>query len=106
MENPPFCLFLLFFLLLLRASANPFKDDMTVAQSTRVTNENLAKIGTYVGLGAHIQLNPFLRGIAPNDLMATTVKAIVGAVYLDTNRDISVIHRFVLRASSLVNTAI
>lgn len=41
-----------FFFLLLYASANPFKEDMTIAQSTRATNENLAKIGTSVGLCA------------------------------------------------------
>jgi ribonuclease-3 len=63
---------------------------MTNAQNTRATNENLAKIGFSLGLDAYIQLNPSAQGVVPERLMATTIEAIVGAVYLDSNKDIMV----------------
>jgi ribonuclease-3 len=65
--------------------------DMTNAQNTRATNENLAKIGFSLGLDAYIQLNPSAQGVVPGRLMATTIEAIVGAVYLDSNKDIMVL---------------
>jgi ribonuclease-3 len=64
---------------------------MTKAQNTRATNENLGKIGFSLGMGAYIQLNPSAQGVVPERLMATTIEAIIGAVYLDSNKDIMVL---------------
>lgn len=61
---------------------------MTNAQNTRATNGNLAHIGLSLGLDAYIQLNPSAQGVVPERLMATTIEAIIGAVYLDSNKDI------------------
>ncbi|KAJ5080947.1 hypothetical protein N7456_013657 [Penicillium angulare] len=70
--------------------------DMTSAQNTRATNENLARIGFSLGLNAYIHLNPSAQGIVPGRLMATTVEAIIGAVYLDSNKDVMTIRRLIL----------
>ncbi|KAJ5665982.1 uncharacterized protein N7477_008430 [Penicillium maclennaniae] len=64
--------------------------DMTNAQNTRATNENLAQIGFALALDVYIQLNPSAQGVVHARLMATTIEAIVGAVYLDSKRDITV----------------
>ncbi|KAJ5981185.1 hypothetical protein N7522_013606, partial [Penicillium canescens] len=61
--------------------------DMTNAQNTLATNENLARIRFSVGMDAYIQLNPSAQGVVPGRLMATTIEAIIGAVYLDRNRN-------------------
>ncbi|KAJ6034596.1 uncharacterized protein N7446_009348 [Penicillium canescens] len=60
---------------------------MTNAQNTLATNENLARIRFSVGMDAYIQLNPSAQGVVPGRLMATTIEAIIGAVYLDRNRN-------------------
>ncbi|KAJ5126326.1 uncharacterized protein N7443_009370 [Penicillium atrosanguineum] len=70
--------------------------DMRNAQNTRATNENLAQIGFSLGLDVYIQLNPSAQGIIPGRLMATTMEAIIGAVYLDSNKDIMVIRRLIV----------
>lgn len=69
---------------------------MTNAQNTRATNENLAKIGFSLGMDTYIQLNPSAQGIVPERLMATTMEAIIGAVYLDRNRDIMAVRRLII----------
>lgn len=69
---------------------------MTNAQNTRATNENLANIGFVLGIDVYIQLNPSAQGVVPGRLMATTIEAIVGAVYLDCKRNIEVVRRLIL----------
>ena len=69
---------------------------MTNAQNTRATNGNLAKIGFSLGINVYIQLNPSAQGVVPDRLMATTMEAIIGAVYLDCNRDIMLIRRMII----------
>ncbi|KAJ5263819.1 hypothetical protein N7478_011424 [Penicillium angulare] len=69
--------------------------DMTSAQNTRATNENLARIGFSLGLSAFIQLSPSAQGVVPERLMATTIEAIIGAVYLDSGRDIMVVRALI-----------
>ncbi|KAJ5337364.1 uncharacterized protein N7506_005386 [Penicillium brevicompactum] len=77
-------------------NVNEMKGDMTNAQNTRATNENLAKIGFSLGIDAYIQLNPSAQGVVPERLMATTIEAIIGAVYLDRNKDIMVVRRLII----------
>lgn len=69
---------------------------MTNAQNTQATNQNLAQIGFSLGLNVYIQLNPSAQGVVPERLIATTMEAIIGAVYLDCNRDIIVIRRLII----------
>lgn len=68
---------------------------MTNAQNTRATNENLANIGFRLGINVYIQLNPSAQGVVPMRLMATTVEAIIGAVYLDCKKNVTVVRRLV-----------
>lgn len=69
---------------------------MTNAQNTRATNENLGQIGFSLGLDVYIQLNPSAQGVVPGRLMATTIEAIIGAVYLDSNKDIMAIRLLII----------
>lgn len=69
---------------------------MTNAQNTRATNENLAQIGFSLGLDVYIQLNPSAQGVVPGRLMATTIEAIIGAVYLDSDRNMMTIHLLII----------
>jgi ribonuclease-3 len=69
---------------------------MTNAQNIRATNENLAQIGFSVGLNVYLLLNPAAQGLVPGRLMATTIEAIIGAVYLDSNRDLMAVRRLII----------
>ncbi|CAG8371369.1 unnamed protein product [Penicillium salamii] len=64
-------------------------EQITKSQNTLATNENLSQIGFRLGINAYIGLNPSAQGFIPGRLMATTVEAIIGAVYLDSNKDVS-----------------
>lgn len=70
---------------------------MTQLENTRGSNYRLGQIGFARGINSFILLNPSLRGTVPQNLMATTVEAILGAVYLDSQRDISAVLRVVIR---------
>ncbi|KAJ5723958.1 hypothetical protein N7488_001993 [Penicillium malachiteum] len=61
---------------------------ITIALSKKANNENLASIGFAFGLDKFIILNPSAQGIVPKRLMATTVEALIGAVYLDSQKSI------------------
>lgn len=76
--------------------ANSLKGDTSQTQSSCTRNENLIAIGRSLGLDSHIQLNPSAQGVVQPKLIATTMEAIVGAVYLDSNRDMGVVRRVVL----------
>jgi len=69
---------------------------MTQAQNIGATNQNLAQIGFTLGLDVYIQLNPSAQGVVPGRLMATTIEAIIGAIYLDCNKNIMVIRPLIL----------
>lgn len=75
---------------------------MTNAQNTRATNENLAQIGLSLGIDAYIQLNPSSQGIVNERLMATTMEAIIGAVYLDSGKNVMTTRLVVVRLRILV----
>ena len=55
--------------------------------STRSTNVYLNGRGVHHGLGQYIQRNPSQGKFISEKLMATTVEAIVGAVYIDSEDD-------------------
>lgn len=69
---------------------------MTQPENTRGSNYRLGQIGFARGINSFILLNPSLRGTVPTSLMATTVEAILGAVYLDSRRDIAPVLRVVI----------
>lgn len=62
---------------------------MTQLENKRGSNYRLGQVGFARGINSFILLNPSLRGTVPQSLMATTVEAILGAVYLDSQRDIA-----------------
>jgi ribonuclease-3 len=66
-------------------------EDMTELQNTRGTNLHLAQVGFAKGINEFILLNPSLRGVVQERLMATTMEAILGAVYLDARKDIQAV---------------
>lgn len=57
-------------------------------------------IGRQNGLEAYVNANPSQLGVVPNGTLAATVEAILGAVYLDTARDIDIV-KAVMRALGL-----
>lgn len=67
-----------------------------MALNTHATNAHLAGIFDNLGLDAFIQLNPSAQGVIPERLKATTIEAIIGAVYLDCNKDIMTIRQLIL----------
>ncbi|KAJ5710169.1 hypothetical protein N7493_009761 [Penicillium malachiteum] len=63
---------------------------ITISLSKKANNDNLASIGFAFGLDKIIILNPSAQGAVPKRLMATTVEALIGAVYLDSQKSIKV----------------
>lgn len=53
-------------------------------------NDNLTARGFELGIDAYIQNNPS-QGTISRGVMATTVEAIIGAVYLDKNRELAAV---------------
>jgi ribonuclease-3 len=47
-------------------------------------------------MDVYIQLNPSAQGVVPGWLMATTIEAIIGAVYLDRNKDIMAVRTLII----------
>ncbi|KAJ5910862.1 uncharacterized protein N7473_000165 [Penicillium subrubescens] len=68
----------------------------TQLHDTWAANENLWQIGFAKRLDTFIHLNPSSRGVVQDRLMATTMEAILGAVYLDGQKDIAAVLRVVL----------
>ncbi|KAJ0415780.1 ribonuclease III domain-containing protein [Aspergillus carlsbadensis] len=54
-------------------------------------NANLAARGFDLGIDGYIQNNPSQRGIISDGMMATTMEAIIGAVFLDKNRELAAV---------------
>ncbi|CAG8091517.1 unnamed protein product [Penicillium salamii] len=59
---------------------------MAKRRDTLATNPKLTQIGDQLGLKPYIRPNP-AQGFVPDSLVATTVQAIIGAVFLDSNKD-------------------
>lgn len=79
-------------------------EDMTELQNTRGTNLYLAQNGFAKGINEFILLNPSLRGLVPQRVIATTMEAILGAVYLDSQKDIDAVFRVAVHLG-LINDA-
>ncbi|KAJ5871959.1 uncharacterized protein N7529_004312 [Penicillium soppii] len=59
--------------------------EMTISHNGKAANENLSRICCSLGISVYIKLNPSARGVIQSSLMATTIEAIIGAVWLDLN---------------------
>ncbi|KAK6384337.1 hypothetical protein LTS17_001900 [Exophiala oligosperma] len=68
--------------------------------SSRGSNQNLNEIGAECGFSRYIKLNPCQKGAAPPTTMASTVEAIIGAVWEDSGKDLDRV-RGVVRALHL-----
>ncbi|CAG8903497.1 unnamed protein product [Penicillium egyptiacum] len=79
------------------------KGTMTMSQNTRATNQNLKRLGESLCLNAYFRLNPSAQGVAPKTMMATTMEAIIGAVYLDSGKDVMTTRVLVIRLGILDN---
>ncbi|KAJ5948654.1 hypothetical protein N7454_001961 [Penicillium verhagenii] len=75
--------------------------EMTEAQNTKACNAYLAQRGFALGIDSCIRLNPSAQGVIPARLMATTMEAIVGAVYLDSDQNMEVTGDVVVRLLDL-----
>ena len=54
------------------------------------SNENLSRKGHAAGLQQHIHTNP-LNPVAPSmNIMSNTVEALIGAVYIDSGRNVDI----------------
>jgi ribonuclease-3 len=62
---------------------------MTNILKNRASNNALATLGRSKGLDEHVIINPAQWGIVSNKTMATTVEALIGAVFLDSRLDIN-----------------
>lgn len=68
--------------------------------TNRGSNQNLNEIGVERGLSRYIKLNACQKGAAPPNTMASTVEAIIGAVWEDSGKDLDRL-RGVVRALDL-----
>jgi dsRNA-specific ribonuclease len=64
--------------------------------SCRASNAHLAEQGFSMGLDRYICNNPSQGRFISNGLMATTMEAILGAVFLDAGCEISVLENVVV----------
>lgn len=67
--------------------------------SSTTSNPNLAQVGFKAGLESVILINPSQASVSPG-VMAQTVEAILGAVYLDSKMDVQAV-RAVMASLSL-----
>jgi ribonuclease-3 len=61
--------------------------------STIGSNANLAIVARDAGIDQHVILNPGHIGRVSDKTLATTIEAILGAVYLDTAKDTEAVKR-------------
>ncbi|KAJ6003609.1 hypothetical protein N7522_006301 [Penicillium canescens] len=76
---------------------NASTGEITISRDSRVSNENLKRLGESLGLNAYFRLNPSSQGVVPRSMMATTMEAIIGAVYLDSGKDMATTRALVNR---------
>lgn len=55
---------------------------------SQASNANLGTIGGQHGLRAYVNSNPAQQGVVSDLTLAATVEAILGAVYLDCDKDL------------------
>lgn len=54
-------------------------------------NTNLARVGHECNLDAHIVTHPGHRSAISNKTLATTVEALLGAIFLDSGKDLEAV---------------
>ena len=70
---------------------NSILELMTNILNNRASNNALATLGRSKGLDEHVIINPAQWGVVSNRTMATTVEALIGAVFLDSGLDINAV---------------
>jgi ribonuclease-3 len=61
------------------------------------SNANLATIARNAGIDQHVILHPGHVGKVSDKTLATTVEALLGAIYLDTAKDMEAVSRAMFR---------
>jgi ribonuclease-3 len=70
---------------------------MTMRLNTRASNSYLATVGGAVGLARYVRINPAQQGDISPSTMATTVEALIGAVYPDSEPGLSAVKAVMIR---------
>jgi ribonuclease-3 len=66
-------------------------EKINIVISSIASNDNLGRKGFELGLERYIQVNRAQRGQVSNRTMATTLEAIIGAIYIDSGFNYSVL---------------
>jgi ribonuclease-3 len=77
--------------LLKHLKLNSILESSTNILNNRASNNALATLGLSKGLDKHVIINPAQWGIVSNKTMATTVEALIGAVFIDSGLDINAV---------------
>jgi len=67
----------------------------------RAADANLAIVGRAKGLDKFVLVNPSQRGLVSVGVMASTIEAIIGAVWLDTDGDLSIVQSVIMELGLL-----
>lgn len=68
----------------------------TIVQRT-VKNPELERIGRQSNLEQLVNVNPSQQGIVPSHTITDTFEAVIGAVYLDSNKDLESVRLVIAR---------
>ncbi|KAE8164157.1 ribonuclease III domain-containing protein [Aspergillus tamarii] len=71
--------------------AHATREQINDTHSRKASNAFLARTGFQKGLDRYIYANPSQGGIVSDRVMATTVEAILGAVYIDSGENIQAV---------------
>lgn len=71
----------------------PFPETMTNIASATGSNAHLAEMGFRNGLDRFVYINPAQDGVVSAGTMATTLEAILGAVYIDSLGNMRTVRR-------------
>lgn len=77
------------------------KADNAMSHDRTANNPSLTEKGFLRGLDRFIHLNPSALGHVGDKLMATTVEAVIGAIYLDSGYDMGVVRSVIIRLGLL-----
>ncbi|KAE8418238.1 ribonuclease III domain-containing protein [Aspergillus pseudocaelatus] len=75
--------------------AHATREQINDTHSGKASNAFLARTGFQKGLDRYIYVNPSQDGIVSGKIMATTVEAILGAVYIDSGENIQAVRSVV-----------
>ncbi|GAM38966.1 RNAse [Talaromyces pinophilus] len=73
------------------------RERINIVVSSIASNDNLGRRGFELGLEQYIQGNPAQRGEVSTRTMATTLEAIIGAIFIDSGFDYAVISNVMAR---------